>query len=62
MASIKKQIAALRARFDALQASLEEQAKSNAELRNKFAQLKKSIDLLVETEETSNSTAKPEKK
>ena len=51
MASIKEQIAALKARFDVLQASLGEQAKSNAELRNKLAQLNKSIDLLLEAEE-----------
>jgi hypothetical protein len=54
MASIKEQIAALKARLDALQASLREQTKSNAELRHKLAQLNKSIDLLVEAEEKVN--------
>ena len=51
MASIKEQITALKARLDELQASFGQQAKLNAELRNKLAQLNKSIDLLVETEE-----------
>ena len=54
MASFKEQIAALKARFDALRVSLGQQAKSNAELRNKLAQLNKSIDLLVEAEEKAN--------
>jgi hypothetical protein len=54
MASIKEQIVALKARFDVLQASLGQQAKSNAELRIKLAQLSKSIDLLVEAEEKTN--------
>jgi chromosome segregation ATPase len=46
MASIKEQIAALKARFDELQARLREEAKSNAELRNKLAKLNESINLL----------------
>jgi chromosome segregation ATPase len=54
MASIKEQIAALKTRFDTLQASLAQQAKSNVELRIKLAQLSKSIDLLVEAEEKAN--------
>jgi hypothetical protein len=51
MASIKEQIAGLRARFDELQAALGEQAKLNAELRNKLAQLNNTFDLLVEADE-----------
>jgi hypothetical protein len=51
MANIKEQIAALRARFDELQAAVGEQAKLNAELRNKLAQLNKTLDLLVEADE-----------
>ena len=51
MSSIKEQIAALRVRFDALQAAVGEQAKANVELRNKLAHLSASIDLLVEAEE-----------
>ena len=46
MASIKEQIATLKARFDELQARLREEAKSNAELRNKLAKLNESINLL----------------
>jgi hypothetical protein len=49
MASIKEQIAALRARFDELQAALGERA--NAELRNELAQLNNTLDLLVEADE-----------
>jgi hypothetical protein len=62
MVSIKEQIAALKARFDALQASLGQQAKVNAELRNKLAQLNQSIDLLVEAEEASTAVQKLENK
>ena len=51
MASLKEQIADLRARFDELQATLGEQAKSNAELRNKLAQLNNTLDLLIEADE-----------
>ena len=51
MASIKEQIAAFKERFNELQARLEEQAKSNPELRNKLAKLNESINLLVEADE-----------
>ena len=54
MASIKEQITALRTRFEVLEASLREQAKSNVDLRNKLAQLNRSIDLLVEAEKKAN--------
>ena len=55
MGSIKEQIAALRARFEKLEATLAEQAKSNAELREKLAKLNDSIDLLVEVDERAKS-------
>jgi chromosome segregation ATPase len=58
MASIKEQIAALKARFDELQARLEEEAKSNPELRNKLAKLNESINLLIEAEERAQSLAR----
>ena len=58
MASIKEQITALKARFDALQASLGQQAKANAELRNELAKLNESIDLLIEAEERASSVQK----
>jgi hypothetical protein len=51
MASIKEQIAALRVRFETLQATLGEQAKTSAELRARLAKLNASIDLLVEADE-----------
>ena len=63
MSSMKEQRAALRAGFNALQASLGEEAKANIELRNKLAKLDASIDLLVEGEEKGNLAApKLEKK
>ncbi len=58
MANIQDQIAALKARFDGLQGSLEQQAKSSAELRNVLAKLNESIDLLVEAEKQLDSLQK----
>jgi hypothetical protein len=58
MANIKDQIAALKVRFDGLQSSLEQQAKSSAELRNVLAKLNGSIDLLVEAEKQLDSLQK----
>jgi hypothetical protein len=62
MASINEQIAALKKRFDTLQATLGERAKSNVELRNKLAKLNESINLLVEAEERAQSLARTSEK
>ena len=54
MAIIKEHIAALKLRFETLEAALNQQAAANLELRRKLAKLNETIDLLVEAEEKAS--------